>query len=89
MRASFIVFVVGVLLSGALSLVFIAAAGSLGFQPAPVGVHLLTVTLILFPWVALIARSCVRDQVRFEYITGTTMILVTVVYCTVMLALNP
>lgn len=85
---STIIFFVGITLSLALSVLLLAALGSLGMQPGPVYYKLLGLILILAPFVSLLLKAHFRSSSYFDYLAGSVLIIVTVVYAVTMLLMN-
>jgi hypothetical protein len=88
-RASAIVFWIGLLFAALLSAMLMSALAAFGFQPSPVGLRVLALFLLAYPWVLLVARPWVKNRTQFDYSAGAFMLTITVGYVIVMNVLNP
>lgn len=82
------VFWVGLTLSLALSLVFLAALANFGLQPAPLWARVLTAVLVFMPVAGLITRRVLGKTSWSDIVIGCAMAFVVVGYAAVMIILN-
>ena len=83
-----IVYTVGLIASAILAVVLAAAAGSVGFQPGPIGYKILVICLMLLPIVAITLRLFLGGGANFDLVAGLAMILITATYLVIMVTVN-
>ncbi len=79
-KFALVIFAIGLVFSSALSLILLAAAIAVGFQPASLSHHLVTTILIMLPMVALLIRIVSGGSVLNHLILGLIMIIVSSIH---------